>query len=217
MNQEEFSANLQQAYQEALKGVDAITADAARIRREAEAELDAAEEIRKRAEVEGERMAEEYFAKAQVQLVEFTRRELLRTLARRHLEAGESAEAICRWLDVSEEFVAEIRAVLDRVARLYAPSVLPGNPSVRCSQEGRGGTVWFESARAKFSLWWEFAGEDALVIVEFPTPKAWTARTGLPLEEREAVACFIGEQLVAQRNGGRGVFRLGESVLTIYA
>ena len=92
----------------------------------------------------------------------------------------------------------------------------PGNPRLRYENQGRGGTVWYESADARFGLWWEFAGGDALAILEIPDARHWVARTGLPIERRDEVLRFIGDQVVEDQAGGRGSYRLGDSVMTIF-
>jgi hypothetical protein len=225
MESDQFSQMVQQAYQEALKGADAITANAEKVRQDALRELDAAREARRVAEAEGEKMAQDYFAKTRKQLIEATRTELLRTLVRQHLETGKTPTEICVWLDVPAEFVEDIRVVWERAARFRErgsderpPRLkLEGNPSLRYETMGRGGTVWFESREAKFDMWWEFAGGDALAIVDIPTPDQWEARTKLPRDRREKVLTFIGEQIVEDQTGGEGSFIIGENVLTIYS
>ena len=57
MKQEDFAFQMEKAFKDALKQADAITADAERIRKLAEAELDAARETRRIAEIEGDKMA----------------------------------------------------------------------------------------------------------------------------------------------------------------
>lgn len=238
MNQEQFSDAIQQAYKEALKGADAITANAEAIRREAEAERDAAREARRAAEAEGERLAREYFEKARVQLMEAAVTERLRQLTRAHLEAGRAPAEICDWLGVSAEFVEAIREVVERVDALRAQNATeafdsngpggqggsgrpggiagPGGATLRYQNYGRGGTIWYEDGKTTFDMWWEFAGGDALVIVDIPTPAQWPTRTKLPLEKRQEVLTFVGHRLIADHNGGRGSFVIGENVLTIY-
>ncbi|MBC7777581.1 MAG: hypothetical protein H7246_19260 [Phycisphaerae bacterium] len=94
---------------------------------------------------------------------------------------------------------------------------LEGNPKLRYGDYGRGGTIYYESPDAHFDMWWEFAGGDALVIVDIPTPEKWEAITKLPLEQREKVLTFIGEQVIEDKNGGEGYFIIGENVLTFYS
>lgn len=76
--------------------------------------------------------------------------------------------------------------------------------------------MWYESADARFGLWWEFAGGEALAILEIPDAEHWVARTGLPIERRDEVLRFIGDQVVEDQAGGRGSYRLGDSVMTIF-
>ena len=219
MNQDQFSEAIQKAYKDALAGADAITANAALIRSEAEKELDAAKEARRIAEAEGERMAEEYFEKACVQLKETAVTERLRNLTRAHLEAGKPPEEICAWLGVEPGFVEAISEVLDRVAALRTTSSSSrrpaGQPSLRYQNCARGGTIWYEDGTSKFDMWWEFAGGDALVIVDIPPPDKWEVRTKLSLDVRMEVLTFIGENVVADHASGVS-FLIGENVLTIY-
>ena len=219
MDQEQFSQEIEQAFRNALAGADAITANAALIRCEAEKELDAAKGARRLAEAEGERIAEEYFAKARTQLMETAVTERLRQLTREHLEAGESPEDICAWLDVEPAFVEAIQVVIARVTAFRAdhPETRrpEGNPTLRYQNSGRGGTFWYENGPITFDMWWEFAGGDALVIVDIPPPERWEARTKLPLAVRMNVLTFIGENIVAKHASG-GSFLIGDNVLTIY-
>jgi hypothetical protein len=123
------------------------------------------------------------------------------------------------WLEVEPPFVEAIRAAIARDAALRAGPPEPrrpeGNPTLRCQSSGRGGTFWYENGAITFDMWWEFAGGDALVIVDIPKPEQWEARTKLPLNVRMDVLTFIGEAIVARHASG-GSFLIGDSVLTIY-
>ena len=219
MNQDEFSDAIQKAYKAALAGADAITANAALIRSEAEKELDAAKEARRVAEAEGDRITEAYFDKRRVQLMEAAVTERLRNLTRSHLEAGKSPADICTWLGVDAGFVDAVAQVVDRVAAIRASvsgsSRPAGRPLLRYQNYGRGGTIWYENGGTTFDMWWEFAGGDALVIVDVPSPEQWEARTKLPLTARTEVLTFVGETVVADHASG-GSYLIGENVITIY-
>jgi hypothetical protein len=219
MDQDEFSNAIEHAFKEALKQADAITANAETIRKQAELELDAAKAARTAAEKVGEQMAQDYFEGRQTQFKEAARTELLRNLVRKHLEAGKSSEEIVAWLDVTPDFVSSIDVVIQRVADLRSRSTpaLSGNPRVHYEQNGRGGTIVFENDQTRFDMWWEFAGGDALVIVDIPTTSQWTARTKLPLSDREGVLLFICERIVKDQISGEGAFLIGDNVITFYA
>jgi len=206
---------------DSLKGVDKANAALMKEREAVMKELDAAQAERAIAEREGDKMAQEYFEGKQKQFAEAARTELLRNLVRMHLEVGKTTRDIAVWLDVPMKFVEEIRQLLERVAK-YATAKpqrlrLEGNPKLRYSDYGRGGTIYYESPDAQFDMWWEFAGGDALIIVDIPTPEHWEARTKLPLERRVQVLRFIGEQILDDKNGGTGSFITGENVLTFYS
>lgn len=79
-----------------------------------------------------------------------------------------------------------------------------GETRLRYENQGRGGTVWYESQETRFGLWWEFAGGDALAIVEIPAEREWEKRTRLPLDRRLETLEFIGEQLVKDQTARGG-------------
>jgi hypothetical protein len=218
MNQEEYSKAIEQVYKEALKQADAITANAGSIRDQVLEELDKAKSARADAEQEAEKLVEAYFKDRQDQFMEAARTELLRNLARKHLEAGKSVEEVVAWLDVPLKFVTDIRDVIQRVANLYAGKrTMPaGNPRLHYENNGRGGNYIFESDQTKFSMWWEFAGGDALVILDIPSANNWKARTKLPLSQRDEILTFIAEQIVQDQISGTGSFVIGTDVITFY-
>lgn len=218
--QAQFAQMMEAAMKQSLQGVDHSNDALNEARDAVRAELDAAQEARAKAEREGEKMAQEYFEGKREQFSEAAKTELLRNLTRMHLEMGAKSEDIAGWLNVPVDFVENIRVVLDR--NNYSKEKpkrlqLEGNPKLRYSDSGRGGTIYFESATAKFDLWWEFAGGDALVIVDIPTVEQWETRTKLPLDQRNAVITFIGEQIVEDKISGRGSFIVGANVLTFFA
>ncbi|MDX1911639.1 MAG: hypothetical protein SFV22_09160, partial [Saprospiraceae bacterium] len=188
MQAEDFSKAIEQAYKTALEQADLITANAREIRKAAELELDAAKATRAAAEKEGEKMAQAYFEGRREHFAEAARTELLRNLTRTHLEAGKNSDEISEWLQVSNEFIENIYAVVQRVAKYRGENrertPIQGNPKLIYSDKGRGGTIRFESEETRFEMWWEFAGSDALVIVDIPTLAQWHARTNLPLDRR---------------------------------
>jgi hypothetical protein len=218
MDTEEFSKAMEEAYKEALRNADVIIANAQHIRHQAEQELAVAKEKVKQAEQESEKKAQQYFEGRQDQFREAARLELLRNLTRKHLETGKSVEDISLWLRVPVEFVQHIDEVLKRVSKIRNQENLPtkGNPRLRYENKGPGGTIYFENGQTSFSMWWEFAGDDAVAIVAIPTVEQWQQLTDLPLEERTSVLNFIGEQVVRDQLSGNGSFVIGESVITYY-
>ena len=221
VQQQQFSSMMEMAMKDALKGVDKANAALAKERKVLEKELDAAKDLHQNAEKEGDKMAEAYFEGRQKQFAEAAQTELLRNLTRMHLEVGKTPRDIAVWLDVPLDFVENIRQLLQRLAQYNEGNPqrqrMEGNPQLRYVDMGRGGTIYFESRLARFDLWWEFAGGEALVIVDIPTPEQWEARTKLPLAQRESTLTFIGEQIVEDKISGGGSFIIGHNVLTFYA
>jgi hypothetical protein len=218
--QAQFASAVENAMKEALKGVDTANKALEKERKAVEKQLDAAEKARAKAEKEGDKMADAYFAGRQKQFAEAARTELLRNLTRMHLEVGKTNRDIAVWLDVPMDFVENIRQLLQRITAFYGDrpqrTRLEGNPKISYGNAGRGGDIRFESRETSFTMWWEFAGGDAVAIVEIPSPDTWEQRTNLPLEKRDITLQFIAEQILLHQISGKGSFIIGETVITFY-
>ncbi len=219
--QKQFALMMETAMKGSLQGVDNANASLEQERQAVQKELDAAKEARDKAEREGDKMAQAFFEGKQKQFVEAAKTELLRELVRMHIETGKTTRDIAVWLDVPNEFVENIRVVMERNTRYAGDKAkrvqIEGNPKLRYEDSGRGGTIWYESPDAKFDMWWEFAGGDALAIVDIPTEETWVARTKLPLEQRDKILTFIGEQILVDKISSGGLFIVGDNVITFYA
>lgn len=83
--------------------------------------------------------------------------------------------------------------------------------------EGRGGYVVFAHRATRFSMYYEFAGGDALAVIDVPSAAHWTRQTGLPLDTREPLLHFIGATVAYDQTADHaGRYKLGSSTLTIY-
>ncbi len=219
--QKQFAETLEMVMKNAVGGIDQTNASLAKERKAVEKELDAAKELRSKAEREGEKMASEAYEAHRKQYEEAARTSLLRDLTRMHIEVGKSNRDIAVWLDVPQAFVENLREVMKRGEKYNQDKPkrtrLEGNPKIWYSDSGRSGTVNFESRETIFEMWWEFAGGNAHTIVDIPTEQHWEAVTKLPVEKRLDVLNFIGEQIVIDQTGGTGSFIIGENVLTIYS
>lgn len=219
--QKQFSQMMEMAMKNALQGIEQTNAALIQEREAVAKELDAAKEERAKAEREGEKMAQDFFEGRQKQFTEAAKTAVLRDLVRMHLETGKTTRDIAVWLDLPESFVENIREIMTRNVQYAGDKAkrlrIKGNPTLRYADSGRGGTIWYESPDATFDMWWEFAGGDALVIVDIPTEEFWEKRTKLPLEQRENILTFIGEQIVEDKISGNGSFIIGDNMLTFYA
>jgi hypothetical protein len=84
------------------------------------------------------------------------------------------------------------------------------------SSEGRSGRVHYQSAKADFTLYFEFGGGDCIAMIDLPSPAEWERKTGLPLDQRDAVVQWIGRRVVRdQTSGGRGRFELDGNWLNV--
>lgn len=91
------------------------------------------------------------------------------------------------------------------------------NASIQIEDEGRSGTIHFKNDYTDFNLWWEFAGSDAIAIIEAPASGQWELRTKRPLSQREEVLTCIGQQVVAKKVSSNGYFTIDENCITIYS
>ncbi len=84
------------------------------------------------------------------------------------------------------------------------------------SSDGRSGHVHYQSAKADFTLYFEFGGGDCIAMIDLPSPAAWERHTGLRLDERDAVVHWIGRRVVHdQTRGGNGRFEVDGNWLNI--
>lgn len=219
VQQEQFATAMQAAMQGALGGVDRANVALAEERAALLEDRDAVRALHAKAEREGEAMAQEAYGKHRLQYDEAARLGLLRTLVRRQVEAGKATPEIAGWFMVEPAFVEAIRRVVKGVHKLRRSEgkrITPPGARVLFRDQGRSGTIIYESPDTRFDLWWEM-GSTALALVDVPTEEQWTERTGLPLLRRHEVLTFIGGEIVATQAPGGGSFIIGDNVLTIYA
>jgi hypothetical protein len=103
-----------------------------------------------------------------------------------------------------------------KLTHLYLADRERNAPQVRYTSEGRSGTVHYISNETEFDMWYEFAGGDALAIINVPTPDQWESTTKTPLSRRTPILTFIGEQVVKDQTHGNGSFKIEDDFLTIY-
>lgn len=219
--QKQMASILEQVNKDGLKALDKANAALAAERKRLEKEIDATRAERKKLENEAEALVQQFFSKGQKQFHEAAQTDLLRNLVRKHLENGKTPKEISYWFDVPMRFIKQIQDLIARVAPYREASRKRNYPAegqrLRYSDEGRGGTIWYEAGETQFNMWWEFAGGDALVILDIPTVEQWEERTGIPLLLRENVLHFIGEQVVEDKISGSGSYIVGSNVITFYA
>lgn len=91
-------------------------------------------------------------------------------------------------------------------------------PSIRYSNDGRGGYVYYQSAEANFAMYYEFGGGNRVASIDVPGLGDWYRVTGLPVARRDEVLNFIGLQVVKDQTlGGMGSFKIENNWLNIYS
>jgi len=218
--QEQFSKTMEALMKNAIGGVDKANTALKKEQKKLEKELDAAQKLRAKAEREGEKMATDAYEAHRITYETTAWTDLRRELTRMHIEVGKTNREIAVWLDVPQDFVENIRQVMQRVDEFHPDKPkrihIEGNPKIRVTDSGRSGAVHFESRETSFELWWEFGFGKALIVVEVPSVEKWEKITQLPLERRISVLSFIGEQLVLKETYDEGSFLMEGNALTIY-
>lgn len=215
--QEQFAKMMEHAIQQSLQNLTALQAQLEKEQALVQKELDTAKKARQKIEKEAEKIMAAYLEEHKVALINFTQQELLRVLAYRHLQAGHTTQEVAYWLGVDIEWVEQINEIIGRKAVFYSntPSAL-NIPQLRFSDEGRGGTIWYESGSISFSLWWEFGMGNAIAIIEAPTEEQWEQHTHLTLSSRNVILAFIAQQVIERKTSGNCRFVIGANTITIY-
>jgi hypothetical protein len=86
---------------------------------------------------------------------------------------------------------------------------------ISITSEGRGGDVVLRMGDATARFWWEFAGGDAVAIINVPSPEMWEAHTGIPSGERDRVLEDVAKQTVQKKAAGCR-YEIGDQFITIY-
>lgn len=114
------------------------------------------------------------------------------------------------------ETACSMRSISDRMKSLFgSPS---DAPQVSYSSQGRSGYVHYRSKECNLDMYYEFAGGDVVASIQIPTPREWTAKTGLPLERRASILEAIGRQVARdQTTDGRGSHEVDDNWIHIRA
>lgn len=73
---------------------------------------------------------------------------------------------------------------------------------VTITEEGRSGSVRYESEGRRITGWWEFAGGDAVAIVSMGSASEWQHGHPWAMERRAEILRFVGEEVVRQKASG---------------
>lgn len=73
---------------------------------------------------------------------------------------------------------------------------------VSITEEGRSGSVIYAEAKGSISGWWEFAGSDALAIVNIGSATEWQLAHPWAVERRPAILRFVADELIRQKASG---------------
>ncbi len=73
---------------------------------------------------------------------------------------------------------------------------------VHITEEGRSGSVTYENEGRRISGWWEFAGGDAIAIVNMGSVREWQHGHPWAVDQRAAILRFVADGVVRQKAPG---------------
>lgn len=88
--------------------------------------------------------------------------------------------------------------------------------TVQFSNTGRSGQVTYNGAEGRFSLYFEFGGNDVVAIINVPGREQWLERTGIALEHRERILNHIG-QVAVNTQTKKGWYTFQGDAIVVYS
>lgn len=73
---------------------------------------------------------------------------------------------------------------------------------VTITQEGRSGSVVYHHDDGMISGWWEFAGGDAVAIVNMGSAAQWKGAHPWAIQRRSEIMRFVAEEVIQQKASG---------------
>jgi hypothetical protein len=75
-------------------------------------------------------------------------------------------------------------------------------PRVIITEEGRSGSVIYEEDGRRITGWWEFAGGDAIALVNMGGATEWRNGHSWAVERRTDILRIVAGEVVRQKAGG---------------
>lgn len=152
---------------------------------------------------------QDYTAAYSARLEKDLLKEVKKEVAVQLLSQGKTIPVVARVLNVEEDFVRD----LAKRERPRMP-MLP-NSWLEYEDDGRSGYVILHYGSIEHRFFYEFAGGTTLVTISIPVAAYWEKHTGLPLERREIILHFIGDQVVHDKAPGY-LYRIEDQFIVIY-
>lgn len=74
--------------------------------------------------------------------------------------------------------------------------------TVVITEEGRSGSVIYRQGEIQITGWWEFAGSDAIAIVNMGRAAEWPSEHPWSNEQRGRVLRFVADEIIRQKCAG---------------
>ena len=82
--------------------------------------------------------------------------------------------------------------------------------------EGRGGYVVYNDGQKSLKFFFEYGGENCVVIIYVPTNQEWAKKTKRPIEDRQAILTFVAEQSIKDQAPGC-YYEISDSCINIFS
>ena len=76
------------------------------------------------------------------------------------------------------------------------------NAKVTITEDGRSGSVSYTEPGGTISGWWEFAGGDAIAIVNMGSESVWCVQHPWAMDRRADILRSVGDEVVRQKASG---------------
>jgi hypothetical protein len=207
--EENASAIFEQSMKAALAHIDKVNEDLnAAIEKAVDREIEAREELA-RIQREAEAISAVAIEKHRKEYEARVRRDIVRDVAEKLIQAAHPSEYVKRWLDIDQESI-------NYIWKYLGFEMIDGKgANVSYQAEGRGGYVFFNWDGAVIKMYYEFGGGNTLATIDIPTEKNWEKETGFPSDKRNEILEFIAKRIIKDQANGHQ-YKIHDAYIQIY-
>jgi hypothetical protein len=81
--------------------------------------------------------------------------------------------------------------------------------------EGRVGYVVYKDGQTDINFFFEYGGDNCVVIIYVPTVNEWTNKTNRPIAERSSILIFVAEQAIKDQ-APKSYYELSDTCIGIF-
>ncbi len=193
---DEYTRIMQKMLADNTAAAEAVLAGARSAQKAAADALQSAREQLRETEENAPQLLQEFTDRHRARLEKEMADDVKRKLAEQLLYHRESVQTVAVLMDLPEKFVQEL------AKRQGRRKVGSADTWLEYDESGRSGYVILNRDKIAVRFSYEFAGGNALAVIDVPTAGHWEAATQLPAAERDILLDFVGAQVVADRAPG---------------